>query len=247
MYQFIHADIYARTASTNAKSASKYNYKDILGEATRLPEHSQHVKNPKPPKFLLGDEDALAKMSERIEYNAANYKDKIGRKMRADAPVLLAGVVSFPQEVVEADPILYQKWASLNLEYLQNKYGDNLRAVVEHTDEEYPHLHFYVQSDTEVNAKMIHDGYKAGKDYKRACQKWQDEYYEAVAVKCGMARLGPKRRRLNRAEWHAEKERNMTLVNAERAVNEVLNNAMVREKDAALKSRENDDIACFNK
>ena len=26
-----------------------------------------------------------------------------------------------------------------------------------HNDEEHPHLHFYVYSDTEVNAKMLHD------------------------------------------------------------------------------------------
>ena len=42
----------------------------------------------------------------------------------------------------------------------QGKYGDNLRAVVMHNDEEHPHLHFYVYSDTEVNAKMLHDGHK---------------------------------------------------------------------------------------
>lgn len=34
---------------------------------------------------------------------------------------------------------------------------------------------------------------------------WQNSYFEAVAVKCGLTRIGPARRRLTRAEWQAEK------------------------------------------
>ena len=37
----------------------------------------------------------------RIKENAEKYRDPIGRKMRADAPVLVAGVASFPR--VEAE------------------------------------------------------------------------------------------------------------------------------------------------
>ena len=33
----------------------------------------------------------------RIKENAEKYRDPIGRKMRADAPVLVAGVASFPR------------------------------------------------------------------------------------------------------------------------------------------------------
>ena len=68
-----------------------------------------------------------------------------------------------------------------------------------HNDEEHPHLHFYVYSDTEVNAKMLHDGHKNASrkgSYKAGVQAFQNEYFEKVASRCGMARTGPKRRRL---------------------------------------------------
>ena len=63
-----------------------------------------------------------------------------------------------------------------------------------HNDEEHPHLHFYVYSDTEVNAKMLHDGYKNGsspKAYKKGCEDFQNEYFEQVASRCGLAPRGP--------------------------------------------------------
>jgi hypothetical protein len=168
----------------------------------------------------------------RINENALKYRDPVGRKMREDAAVLLAGVASFPRAEAEKDPELYARWESLTVAYLQGKYGDNLRAVVMHNDEEHPHLHFYVYSDTEVNAKMLHDGYKnASKkgSYKAGVQAFQDEYFEKVASRCGLARTGPKRRRLSRAEWHAEEELRMSIAKAESAV---LDSAATKEKEA---------------
>jgi hypothetical protein len=156
----------------------------------------------------------------------------MGRKMREDAAILLAGVASFPRDAANKDPDLYTRWESLTVEYLQKKYGDNLRAVVMHNDEEHPHIHFYVYSDTEVNAKMLHDGYKNGsspKAYKKGCEDFQNEYFEQVASRCGLARTGPKRRRLSRAEWHAEQEMAMSISKAESAV---LDSAATKEKEA---------------
>ena len=59
----------------------------------------------------------------RIKENAEKYRDPIGRKMRADAPVLVAGVASFPRVEAEKDPELYARWESLTIAYLQGKYG----------------------------------------------------------------------------------------------------------------------------
>ena len=101
-----------------------------------------------------------------------------------------------------------------------------------HNDEEHPHLHFYVYSDTEVNAKMLHDGYKNGSSptaYKKGCEDFQNEYFEQVASRCGLARTGPKRRRLSRAEWHAEQEMAMSISKAESAL---LDSAAQKEKEA---------------
>ena len=232
MFQFIRAEVYARRASTNEKSKSQFNASDVIGEALRDEGHCPHVEKPEAPRYLLGSEAGTRAILGRIQENAAQYRDKMGRKMREDAAVLLAGVASFPRDAANKDPDLYARWESLTVEYLQRKYGDNLRSVVMHNDEEHPHLHFYVYSDTEVNAKMLHDGYKNGsspKAYKKGCEDFQNEYFEQVASRCGLARTGPKRRRLSRAEWHAEQEMAMRISKAESAV---LDSAAQKEKEA---------------
>ena len=61
-----------------------------------------------------------------------------------------------------------------------------------HNDEEQPHIHFYVYSDTEVNAKALHYGHAAKKNFIAASKAFQDDYHAQVAIHCGMARLGPK-------------------------------------------------------
>ena len=81
-------------------------------------------------------------MLERINENASKYRDPVGRKMREDAAVLLAGSQVSQGLRRKKDPELYARWESLTVAYLQGKYGDNLRAVVMHNDEEHPHLHF---------------------------------------------------------------------------------------------------------
>lgn len=232
MFQFIRAEVYARRASTNPKSKSAYNIDDIIGEALRDEGHCPHVEKPEPPRYLFGSEASTRAILGRVKENALQYRDPVGRKMREDAAVLLAGVASFPRDAANKDPELYKKWESLTVEYLQKKYGDNLRSVVMHNDEEHPHLHFYVYSDTEVNAKMLHDGFKNGSSpgaFKKGAQAFQDEYHEQVASRCGLARTGPKRRRLSRAEWHAEQEMSMSIAKAESAV---LDSAATKEKEA---------------
>ena len=69
----------------------------------------------------------------RIKENAEKYRDPIGRKMRADAPVLVAGLLHSRGLRQKKDPELYARWESLTIAY---------RAVVMHNDEEQPHLHF---------------------------------------------------------------------------------------------------------
>ena len=87
-----------------------------------------------------------------------------------------------------------------------------------HNDEEQPHLHFFVCSDTEVNAKALHYGHKAKKNFIAASKAFQDDYHAQVAIHCGMARLGPKKQRLTRAEWKAQKKHAMKVAAAESAV-----------------------------
>ena len=80
----------------------------------------------------------------------------------------------------------------------------------------------------------------AGGSYKAGVQAFQNEYFEKVASRCGMARTGPKRRRLSRAEWHAEQEMSMSIAKAESAV---LDSAAQREVNAAKQEKANADAA----
>ena len=108
-----------------------------------------------------------------------------------------------------------------------------------HNDEEQPHLHFFVCSDTEVNAKALHYGHKA-KNFIAASKAFQDDYHAQVAIHCGMARLGPKKQRLTRAEWKAQKKHAMKVAAAESAV---LDSAAQREVNAAKQEKANADAA----
>ena len=97
-----------------------------------------------------------------------------------------------------------------------------------HNDEEQPHIHFYVYSDTEVNAKALHYGHKAKKNFIAASKAFQDDYHAQVAIHCGMARLGPKKQRLTR-RVEGTKKHAMKVAAAESAV---LDSAATKEKEA---------------
>ena len=139
----------------------------------------------------------------RIKENAEKYRDPIGRKMRADAPVLVAGVASFPR-LRQKRPRALCPVGVINYCLSQGKYGDNLRAVVMHNDEEQPHLHFsYAPIPKLMPRHYITDTRQ--KNFIAASKAFQDDYHAQVAIHCGMARLGPKKQRLTRAEWKAQK------------------------------------------
>jgi hypothetical protein len=153
-------------------------------------------------------------------------KDVKGRKLRIDAPVLLAGVISYPREGED-----WQEFKETALEWLKGEYGDNLVSVVEHQDEKHPHLHFYAVPKPGQAFNELHQGRAASADAKRkgepkaaqlrahnkAMRAWQDRVYTGVCRKFGMARLGPKRQRLTRSEYMSRQLVEKALGIAERA------------------------------
>jgi len=187
----------------------------VLGEVMRDIGYCPHVDNPQAPTFLYGDVDKLRSIPARIEANIDAYQKKHGgKKLRSDAHVLLAGTASFPRELEAKDPARYAMWKVATLKYLQDEFGANLVCVAEHQDEKHPHLHFYVLSDVEPNAKTLHRGYvaasehpalsQASKDaYKDAMRDFQSDFYEKVGHSCGLLRDGPKRKRQPREEYKA--------------------------------------------
>ena len=115
-------------------------------------------------------------------------------------------MASYPRGGIE-----YGYWKQCTLEWLQIEFGEHLRTVVEHTDETHPHVHFYVVNPDGGNVKDLHPGFRAAKGaqtpkeqrlaYNTAMRAFQDRFWEHVAGPSGLARLGPGRQRMSRAQW----------------------------------------------
>ncbi|WP_274007511.1 plasmid recombination protein [Vibrio parahaemolyticus] len=208
-YQFIHVDTYPLVSTKQKPSMLS-----IVSEAARVEGYCPHVQSPERPILLFGiDPTKLTKIaSDRVK----QAKDKSGRKVRKDAPVLLAGVASLPYESTHH----LKGFIDSTLNFLRKRYGDNLMSVLLHLDESpHPHLHFFVLptvADGRINISQVHCGVRARNDctgsyskkaaaYKKAMRRFQDDYYTEVSSKLGLTRIGPKVQRLTRKEWQAQK------------------------------------------
>ena len=224
-YQFIHFDSYARegserTITTTKKSGSKVttitkvrSARDILAEQWREEGACPHIKEPGRPGLLYGVPPM--EVLPMIEDWASQAADARGHKLRKDGLCVLIGVASLPRDMENSFP----DFAEDTLEWLKAKYGDRLKSVVVHDDEAHPHLHFSVVPRIGEKFEDIHEGYKASKQAKTEGKKkgeqnlayigamrgLQDEFSRVVAMRHGLTRIGPGRRRLTRAQWKAEK------------------------------------------
>ena len=218
--QFIHINTYARNSKTTekknkagvVKQSTSRSIKQITDEATRAPGACPHVADTKEPILLHGV--SPSEVPQMCESYAETVKTKSGQKLRTDALVCIAGVVS----VGEPDKHKWEKVKKDSIEYLKNKYGSRLKSVVEHTDEAFPHLHFYIIPKDGEKLEEIHEGLKArnasrnnnektgtqNRHYREAMKGFQDDYSKIVGIPNGLTRIGPARRRLTREAWRAE-------------------------------------------
>ena len=204
--QFVHIAVYSLHSpkKTSRGADRKWAVRDVIAEASREPQACLHVPRPRPPHLLHGP--SLAELEAEIGAIHARSRDAAGRRLRKDASVLLAGVASYPRGGIE-----HSYWRQSTLEWLQTEFGGHLRSVVEHTDEAHPHLHFYVVNPDGGNVKNLHPGFRAAKGaqtpqeqrlaYNTAMRAFQDRFWEHVAGPSGLARLGPGRQRMSRAQW----------------------------------------------
>lgn len=235
-YQFFHVATYSRKANPAGQSVDQ-----VVEEAERNPAFSQHVEEPKPPRLIYGISVRAMKAQHDAMLEAARVPvvKKDGevayRSVRTDRHTLLTAVASYPvpRERVEADPgekAKYLAWVDANVRFLVERFGPQLKTVIEHGDETHPHLHAYVLPDElpDLNAARLHpgkaakleaeerakaegmtprDAVKVGNDaLKKAMRALQDDYHAEVGAPCGMTRLGPGRRRMSRKQWVEEKE-----------------------------------------
>lgn len=224
-YQFIHIEMYSRTGRDGRGTSW------VFDEAARHPDSCHHVSRPLPPQTVFGVDVDTVRIEHDRRTAEAKTKTKTGktRAVRKDQNTLVTVVVSHPAALGEmrlGTRQAVEDWEKRTVAWLQQEFGGSLVSVVRHLDEAHPHLHgFVIPQDTEMRAARLHPGAKAKLDamafslpnedrtnankrgdtaYRQAMRDWQDSYWQAVGLPCGLSRLGPRRRRLSRAEWKAE-------------------------------------------
>ncbi|MDN0518114.1 hypothetical protein FCY04_24565 [Escherichia coli] len=227
-FQFIHLEAYSLQANQQGGKNAKFNKEvkartvsEVLGEVLRKEGFCNHIQEPEAPGVLYGDLNNIEADCKAYHQNHKNI-DKNGKTkaLRSDANVLIAGVVSL--EGIEEN---YKDWNQYKInvvEFLKEKYGENLAAVVEHTDEENPHLHFYIVPKIGQKLDELHDGKKAvlelkkkepkalkgkqNKAYIEGMRNFQDDFYNKVSKNFGLTKIGPARSRVSRKTYFEQKK-----------------------------------------
>ncbi|ELR9838422.1 hypothetical protein R4T87_004603 [Salmonella enterica] len=232
MYQFIHIEDYGKTVSKKKKNDGKNekykketkgrSVREIIAEAKREPGNCPHVEKPQDPLLLYGvGLDEVEKLA--YEYHdKTKIIDKNGKekKLRTDANILLAGVISLNRDNED----IWGEYKNDAIEFLKNKYGKKLVSVIEHTDEKNPHFHFYIIQKPGLKFDLIHDGKKAlfeNRDKKKhdqniayieAMRSLQEDFFKVVSSNYGLTKDGPKRARLSRSDYFKQ-SREVRLLN----------------------------------
>jgi hypothetical protein len=174
--QFYHFDAFSRVESTSKAKSGKSIY-SVAGEAERKPGYCDHVREPREPVLLFGV--PYAEVVKLAEYYAQNTFDSQGRAVRKNGLCMIGGVISAPPDMTEKVWKVYKKAC---IEYLKEAWRDNLKSVIEHTDEYFEgdpehrikpgilhrHLHFACVPPAGVNFAEIHPGIKAKRKADKA-------------------------------------------------------------------------------
>jgi hypothetical protein len=243
--QFIHVECYSLVPGKNKSGG--HGVQSIIDEAQRREGNCPHVESPQLPKFLHGDSRTDVVAIARRWVTTA--KDRSGRNLRKDGLCLLAGVVSVPDELKD-----WEAFKADTVKSLREKYGERLRSVIEHTDEPFRHMHFYVIPMPGEQFDDFHEGRQAAylekKDGKKkgaqnrafikAMRSFQDWFFDTVAIKHGLARFGARRARYSRAELEARKA-DMRLI--KEAHEQATAKLRLAEEELAYKRREIEALA----
>jgi hypothetical protein len=237
---------------------------DLLMEALRKDGHIPHVKAPRPPGILYACSDEVRddplKVAELADKWAESRKAVTGRAHQKNSPVVAGVVISLPKEMLDDWP----PFRDASLKWLKEKYGERLKLVIEHLDEENPHFHAYliplhgVGKDGAPFSEpfgAVHEGYaesrstrrgaieklgtskgaKTGKAFVDAMVEYQNKFQHDVARHFNLARLGSKKKKLNHIE--AVRERDTRKAEADRLEAEKLKEKAFEEVRAAMEAR----------
>lgn len=268
-YQFARIELYSR--SGKAGRTTDYIFDEVTRVPSASvhvpsPQPPEVVYGIDPDAVrVLHDERAAAAKTSRTDKSGKTTLKAIRKDQNTLAGLIFSHPVSMDEYRASVDVRRdVAEWEQRSIAWLREQHGDMLVSVVRHTDESNPHLHAYLlPDDMEMRAGLLHPGYPAknavlaagplpGEDkkamgkradraYVAGMRAWLDDYHEKVAIPAGLTRLGAGKRRLTRAQWHAEKAQAAALKRAvERAaVVDAKGRAYIdrtREKAAAIKA-----------
>lgn len=206
MYQFIRVDEYSRI-----KTAKKKSMHCIALECERKPGYTGHIHNPRKAVLVYGE--PVTKIVKNL--CAVAEESKVGqRKLPKNRRILLSGIASYPISVTELGGTKetlrnknFRKWLDLTKDFLRKEYGQSLRSIILHLDEEYPHIHFYCHEEPDDRGRLaldsIHPGISAERKcmentkaakrqaFKNGLRSFSDRYYDSVSEKFSHMRRGP--------------------------------------------------------
>ena len=94
---------------------------------------------------------------------AEEATDERGRKLRKDGACLLAGVISLPR----SQEAQWEQFKSKSVDWLKEKYGDNLRCVIAHEKTSHTLTFTSIASQKRAKIEDLHEGKRAQKELKR--------------------------------------------------------------------------------
>jgi len=237
---FFHCETYAAKGS-----GGKANMFGVLAEASRTAGFHPHVRDPQPPRRILGlhPTEILALVQERLVVAT----DRGRRRLPRTFPVLLAAVASIPVRPadVDANPEVTARvdtWIALNVQFFKTEFGAALVAILAHTDEANFHLHVYaVPAPDPVNGAFSMEtiwrplaaqgaARRAGgtrrsqrEAFREEAKRLQDRYHAVVGAAADLKRLGadPERRRHPRAVHLAHRRAGEEAARREVAIEEM--------------------------
>ncbi len=200
--QFMHLQSYSRKANEGGQSVEQ-----VLAEASRAPEYSKHVSDPRPPSLVYGmSVDEVRKLhDEMVTAGGVEVTLKDGRAarrgIRKDRHTLLTAVAShpLPTELVNTKPDAradYERWRDHNLAWLKAQFGDKLVSVIEHWDEKHPHIHAYILplDDPTCSARQLNPAWQAKEEAMETARAAGHD--DKAALKLGNATYRAKAREL---------------------------------------------------
>lgn len=258
--QFFHVQTYSRKPNGKGQSVEQ-----VLAEAGRAPKFSQHVAARQAYRIVFGlsPQEVQDRHDQMVAAGGVTVALKDGktarRGVRKDRHTLMTCVASHPyltaqimgDATARAD---YDAWVDRNLRFLRSLFGNRLVSVIEHVDEEHPHLHAYVlplddpgcsardlnpcwiaKTGAEAEARAAgHDDKTAVKlgnlAYRERARELQDQYHREVGLASGLTRTGPKRERLSRQQWRARKDEAVRAARTLRQMEEMVGDLTDREE-----------------